>query len=140
MKKQITQWTPDTCGCVLEYSWDSSIPAESRVHVGESLVKTCAIHLAKAQELNQDPKLFHLHVNEENTRKNWSIGKLLEALPPNLKKAPYEFKDGEEPVWAFDQDRKVTLTVHPSHKPFVNDAQTLATSDPKIDHTKVDFK
>ena len=32
MAKHLTRWRPDTCGCVIEYEWDSDRPEEARRH------------------------------------------------------------------------------------------------------------
>lgn len=32
MAKHLTRWRPDTCGCVIEYEWDSDDAEETRVH------------------------------------------------------------------------------------------------------------
>ena len=40
MTVKTTRWSPDTCGCVLEYSWDDALPQEARVHVYADTVRT----------------------------------------------------------------------------------------------------
>ncbi len=43
MKIQRTRWKPDTCGCIVEYTWDSDLPEDKRVHTVHS-VNTCKEH------------------------------------------------------------------------------------------------
>ena len=33
-----TQWSPDTCGCVVTYTWDRDIPQEQRVHTPNKII------------------------------------------------------------------------------------------------------
>ena len=68
MTIKVTRWQPDTCDCVLEYSWDS----ESGEHHDElnTVIKRCIEHESVA-----DP--FGV-VKEENTRKNKIHTKLVQ--------------------------------------------------------------
>lgn len=58
-----TRWKPDTCGCILEYDWDETLPDDQRVHI-LARVAACADHLG---ETDQD--VFD-HVLKENQTKN----------------------------------------------------------------------
>lgn len=60
-----TTWSPDTCGCVLTYTWDDADPQETRVHVYQESAKVC---LAHARLLGKESHLDT--VMEENQRKN----------------------------------------------------------------------
>jgi len=42
MSKRITRWNPDSCECVIEYSWDDSDPA-GVVFTAEKIVP-CSAH------------------------------------------------------------------------------------------------
>lgn len=44
MKMQVTRWRPDTCGCILEYEWDSDLPIEKRVHTFHKAAHVCKSH------------------------------------------------------------------------------------------------
>jgi len=75
MAFKITTWSPDTCGCVLQYSWDSSVPAEERVHTPHAILTKCAKHSETA-----DIHIHHAQVLEENQRKNKAAGAIA-AVP-----------------------------------------------------------
>jgi hypothetical protein len=32
MDDKITTWSPDTCGCIISYSWDSTLSEDERIH------------------------------------------------------------------------------------------------------------
>lgn len=40
----ITRWSPDTCGCVIDVSWDDSVPGEQRKTEHYATVEVCPIH------------------------------------------------------------------------------------------------
>lgn len=44
MGKHVTQWEPDTCGCVLRYEWDDTQSPEERLHVAVEHIHTCDAH------------------------------------------------------------------------------------------------
>lgn len=41
-----TRWSPDTCGCVLEYDWDDAVADDQRTHTYARHVIICVIHAA----------------------------------------------------------------------------------------------
>lgn len=43
MARQLTRWRPDTCGCVVDFSWDSESAEDGRVHVAEA-IEPCELH------------------------------------------------------------------------------------------------
>jgi hypothetical protein len=77
-----TRWTPDTCGCVLEYEWDDALPVDARVHRAVDAVP-CAIHAsihqARAARAGEAHRHLHATVVEENRRKNQTLAALAEA-------------------------------------------------------------
>lgn len=75
MAIQTTRWSPDTCGCVFEYTWDDSVTEDQRQHNFKTVVTECVSHA----HLNGNNKrdMFDSSL-EENRRKNNSIGELLE--------------------------------------------------------------
>lgn len=89
---KVTRWSPDTCGCKIEYEWDTELDGLQRVHTWVNTVRTCAAHTA-----HSGPPLYVV-VHEENTRKNWMLG-ILEASFPEMPKG------GEQYAWSFDADR-----------------------------------
>ena len=86
-----TQWSPDTCGCVIEYTWDSDVPVEQRVHTPHATIKHCSYH-----EQHKDKKVHHDVLVEENQRKNMALDHIKTATD----------LDHE---WFFDNDRVLHL-------------------------------
>ena len=41
---KVTRWSPDTCGCVLEYEWDTALEGSDRIHSFKRVVKLCPEH------------------------------------------------------------------------------------------------
>ena len=97
MTIQRTIWSPDTCGCRIEYSWDDSIPQEERVHSVSKIIKACQHH-----ESHPNKEIHYEDVMAENQSKNKAIGKLIENYP--------ELKDkASEIMWRMSQDRSVII-------------------------------
>ncbi len=63
--KHITTWSPDTCGCILEYEWDDSVPAEEREYSVSKIKRKCAAHAAE-----EAPSTHFDKVLGENSLKN----------------------------------------------------------------------
>jgi hypothetical protein len=63
-----TLWSPDTCGCQIEYSWDDSIDVKDRVHTCVSIRKKCEKHT----HLNDKHEHFK-QVLKENQDKNKGV-------------------------------------------------------------------
>lgn len=72
MTTHVTRWSPDTCQCIVEYSWDDSTPAKDRVHTFSRLVKSCEVH----KNLNTELDVYNA-IKEENPRKNISLNIIL---------------------------------------------------------------
>jgi len=95
MSKKITRWSPDTCGCVLEYEWDDKVAPELRTHAFSKLINRCPVHaLSPTDEGCYDTVL------EENQRKNKTFG-IAEAVVPGLQPENYH--------WVFDAGRKLEV-------------------------------
>lgn len=112
MAKHITRWHPDTCGCVVEYSWDDEVSEDDRTHTFSSVVETCAAH----QHLPH-PLVFAA-VADENPRKNRVLARLAELHPEKRRKVADadgtqrdDWRPGEEPDWSFDKDRVLEVRV-----------------------------
>lgn len=86
-----TRWSPDTCGCVLEYSWDDSQPQESREHTFARAVHLCEIHAVAS------PESAFEQVRSENVTKNVAQNEFTKAIPNK----PFEF--------SFSEDRKLLI-------------------------------
>lgn len=115
MALQTTTWHPDTCGCVLEYTWDDALPAEDRVHEGTRCVGCCPAHEGKTPG-EADPKGHYAAITAENQHKNRTYGQLLADASMEHKKFLKTAEDGteiygfiEEPTFSYDQDRKLSF-------------------------------
>lgn len=70
---KVTTWSPDTCKCVIEYSWDSDNPqAEVQPH---GIVNACEAHKG------HDVTTHHTKILKENKDKNRAINKLCQSFP-----------------------------------------------------------
>ena len=72
MAIQTTRWSPDTCGCILEYTWDDSVPAASRVHTISRAVNVCNAHTGLVSLTD-----VWNNILPENQRKNLTYSQLL---------------------------------------------------------------
>lgn len=100
MTLQTTRWSPDTCGCVLEYTWDDAVPEVLRVHTPARVVTVCSVHQALAGLSNRFGA-----VSQENTRKN-QAHELLQTLLTKLDPSEFTF-DVTGPAGS----RVVTITI-----------------------------
>jgi len=93
MATKITRWSPDTCQCVLEYTWDSDTPAETRTHTFHRVVRSCPAHvtLQGANKYNE--------VKNENQNKNRGVGVVASTLGV----------DSREVAWNINQNREIEL-------------------------------
>lgn len=62
-----TTWQPDTCGCIVEYTWDRETDETNRVHTFKGHSKRCSDH-----EHLWDQDVYDC-VLEENQRKNITL-------------------------------------------------------------------
>lgn len=72
----ITRWSPDTCNCVIEYSWDTETSEDDRVHEFHRVVEQCEEH----SEINKHQDV-HDHVLAENQTKNKVMMSLFKHTP-----------------------------------------------------------
>ena len=96
-KIQTTVWSPDTCGCVIEYEWDDSIPQEARAHTVSKIVKSCPVH---SQSISKEKN--YGDVLKENQDKNKAIGIIMERKP-SVKVEDISFR--------YDSDRTLRLSI-----------------------------
>ena len=73
MSAHLNRWSPDTCGCVIEYEWDDSVPDDQRVHTSVNIIKLCDKHTI----LGLDKVNHYSGVLDENRRKNKVHSQLL---------------------------------------------------------------
>lgn len=115
-----TRWSPDTCGCVLEYSWDDSQPQDSRDHSFARAVRICEAHASS------DPAAAFEQVKSENVVKNIAQGEFAKAIP------------GKEFVYLFTVDRK--LDIRTDHLSKNEQAKVDTDVISKLDSSKVERK
>ena len=60
--KKITRWSPDSCGCVVEYEWDTDTSENDRMHTYRASINTCSFHTA------HHGKKQHLVVLDQETQ------------------------------------------------------------------------
>jgi len=65
----IQEYRPDTCTCVVQESWDDSVPEDQRVHTLEAV-----LHRGPEHASILDSSLYPV-IREENRRKNLTVGK-----------------------------------------------------------------
>ena len=107
----ITRWSPDTCGCVIDFEWDRDLLATSRVHTGKNIVKDCPDHSGL-----KTPTAFYDAILDENQRKNKVRQDILENVSAlaETKDGELTFKDGITLSWSWegkDDERILHLTV-----------------------------
>ena len=74
-----TRYSPDTCACVLEYSWDDTEPETTRTHTLTTFVNRCPAHSILATDTDRWNTVF-----EENPRKNIALERTLANAPTTM--------------------------------------------------------
>lgn len=101
-----TRWSPDTCQCILEYTWDTEQPENARIHTPARIVKTCQAHSGDTQSV-------FTNVRNENVKKNRAVQKVADADPtlnvtdPDGNKSP----DLKKIKFSFDAQRKLKIRI-----------------------------
>ena len=101
-----TTWSPDTCGCVFEYQWDTDVPPAQRTHNFSRVLKTCSVHVSGLPQEKYDAVL------EENQRKNKAFGLIatqdvdFAIVDEKGNKAP----NTEKLTYSFDAQRNLIIT------------------------------
>lgn len=72
---KITSWTPDTCECQLQYSWDSDAPGDQRTHTFVGASKICDAHKGVRASTYFDTILG------ESRMKNHTLQQILDSHP-----------------------------------------------------------
>jgi hypothetical protein len=93
----VTKWSPDSCGCVLNYSWIRGSDENTRIHVYHSADKICHDHehlkrggghklhtIGAVQDVNDDSLFIYETVIEENQRKNILMQHAVDMHPTKL--------------------------------------------------------
>lgn len=94
--KRITRWSPDTCGCILEYEWDDAQDENTRTHSFKRIIKTCPEHAVLAGKPHYDQVL------SENTRKNIGLN-IIQKNHPEVTDDNY--------LWWFDKGRILQVSL-----------------------------
>lgn len=83
MAINVTRWSPDTCGCVMEYAWDSESSNEDRIHTFSKMVNVCEAHkvIVSANPTATGHGRTYNSALEQNQRKNLSLSHAMEHLP-----------------------------------------------------------
>lgn len=121
------EWSPDTCGCVLTFTWDDAVEATQRTHTCVEVVP-CSAHAHLPSGIGATRSASQPHtpgdnattwaaVHEENQRKNVALGALIElpAMAPFVVSSVTDQGDSR-PAWAkppafsFDQNRVLHLS------------------------------
>ena len=86
MTIKTTRYSPDTCACVIDYTWDDTTTEDQRVHTLSNYVNKCAAHSSLATDQQRWNAVF-----EENPRKNLALQHILNNSPTT---ALYDIVDG----------------------------------------------
>src|SRR5687768_6009042 len=78
MTIRTTRWSPDTCSCVFEYTWDDTVAESSRTHTLSTVVNKCATHTSLVNAT------CYSTVLDENSRKNIALQVALDNGPTTL--------------------------------------------------------
>ena len=84
MTIKTTRYSPDTCQCVLEYTWDDTLSETNRTHTLSNYVNKCSAHASLSNTDGWNA------VFEENPRKNIARQLSLDNGPTSL----YDTVDG----------------------------------------------
>lgn len=112
-----TQWSPDTCGCIFEYEWDTDDPPDTRTHTLKRLVTACAAHAAGTDRQRFDA------VELENKSKNRGVARVAQILAV----------EPDAVSWAIDpQTRDITVTAAMTSPQRTLLATDLAAISPRL--------
>jgi hypothetical protein len=114
MTIKVTQWSPDTCGCIFEYEWDDALTS-GRVH---NLTRVIRRGPESAHALIGDAPLF-ARIVEENGRKNITAG-LADSIRSGVSVEGFS--------WSFDSSRILTVTITGLTNTQKNNLQSLCDS------------
>lgn len=108
-----TRWRPDTCDCIVEYTWDDAIPPENVTHTLDVVNRRCIDH----QHLATDTDVYNV-LKEENPRKNIAQQLLIDNAPTSIfdlnEDGVRVFKKGIVAQWSWSglaPNRLMTISV-----------------------------
>lgn len=115
---RLNEWSPDTCGCTLQYAWDDQQSEDKRVHVPVRTVVACPAHGGLDRDMHYSAVLH------ENQSKNLMRQAVFDKIPrlrakrtlPDGSTAETITSgfEGADFMWAFDglgTDRSLTVIV-----------------------------
>lgn len=113
MTIRTTRWRPDTCNCVIEYTWDDALTPDQVIHTLDTIKRRCIDHA----HLVTDTEVYNV-VKEENPRKNITQQLLLDNAPNTVydvnTDGTRQFKKGIVASWSWSglaPNRLMTITV-----------------------------
>lgn len=116
MAIKVTRWNPDTCECIIDYSWDDTTSEDDRVVTPTTIVQRCTAH----ENLQEGDVNTHFNsVTDENRRKNYTVHEILQNGPSSLydineADGSKTFKNGVSVNWSWSgtaPDRIMTIEV-----------------------------
>jgi hypothetical protein len=116
MVLKTTQWSPDTCGCSFEYTWEDTQIEDNRVHNFKRVVTECVSH---AHLNGNNKKDMYDSSLEENKRKNGTVAELIDKAAADFAEVDPEsgaivLKKGITITWNWSgvaPDRILTVTI-----------------------------
>ena len=72
---QVTRWSPDTCNCVIDFSWDDTQNETVRTHSLDN------VNVIGPEHIGLSATQIWQTVMDENRRKNETFGFTLQVLP-----------------------------------------------------------
>jgi hypothetical protein len=126
-----TRWSPDTCACVIEFTWDDAQSEDARTHAFDKAVIVCPQHAGIP-----DTDVYEAIV-QENQAKNRALGYLLANAPASVTaqvlqpdgSTQTEWRTGMVPIWVMTgtrRTRQVQLTLPGWTQNQKNQAQAAA--------------
>lgn len=113
MAIKTTRWTPDTCAdppCIVDYTWDDTVPQDSRTHTVSAVVQRCVLHAPIATATAHFAAL-----QDENPRKNKLIALLVAQFPTAVRtNAAGDFLGFNVAVHRFFSTSRVLILAIPS--------------------------
>jgi hypothetical protein len=111
---KITRFSPDTCGCVLEFAWDSRSSEDGRKHLPADIVHACKHHEHHVKD-GKKVEEHHHEVFAENRHKNEVLAHVLENLDEEHVEIVKDTANNDmrqfkkHPRWSFNDKRELVV-------------------------------
>lgn len=141
------RWGPDWCSCIVTYAYDSSVPQDQIVFVGDKIERTCADHSG----ITNADELYNILVKESRNKER-ARNAIIQLLPNTL----VLLVDGEKTqdmskldiTFQYSGDKKgrtlkalfktLTVTLNTSQKNALrNGLKNILVSDPLAEDDKI---